>query len=81
MISKRAEDCKGKKETLRGCDPRAAEVKAASTAVAPVGSAALLCGIQRARPGIVSVGTARVQDSDYSWGGLTTDINSLMDFI
>lgn len=52
-----------------------------TTAVTSVGSAALSYGIHRAQPGIVSVGTVQVQDLDYSWGGLTTDINSLIDFI
>lgn len=44
-------------------------------AVTSVGSAALLCGIHRAQPGIVSVGTVQVQDLGCSWGGLTTHVN------
>lgn len=52
-----------------------------TTAETSVGSAALLDGIHRAQPGFVSVGTVQVQDLDYSWGGLTTVINPLIDFI
>lgn len=42
-----------------------------TTAVTSVGSAALLCGIHHAQPGIVSVGAVQVQDLGCSWGGLT----------
>lgn len=70
-----------RKETFSYCDPWAEEVKVVTTAETSVGSAALLCGIHRAQPGIVSVGTVWVQDLCYSWGGLTTDCNSLIDFI